>query len=736
LDLVQLFLDRSVTRVRRDREGKRNPIHAAVRYGRSKMIAPLVEALKKEAGDDEDRQKWWTDTHFDGAMPLARATMLGYPDVVRELLQAGAPVDAAEGERDAPFANAAYRGYIECVKLLLDGKVNVESVNSQGTALGAACETGHIEIAKLLLDAGADPDKMEGCCPPLTHAVISNKLELVKLMVERGATLNTTSASAKPLNQAAGNDQKEIAEYLLEAGSKLDIANKWGWNPLHSATDNPEILRMFLKAGADINKESTDGSALYLASYHGHLEGVKVLVEMGADLETKLTSPDFSDTGYTPLLAAADRGRDEVMRYLLDNGADPNAKGGDGMAAIHHLTTADAEDRLAILLEYDLDLQIKDNDGDTALHYIRESTPVSITRRLVNRGAKVDAKNDEETTPLWAAVKEGNLEVATYLVSKKADVNTNYISNGTYSSVLSMPCRYGELDMVQMLVRAGADPNWYSEERFVGSIIQTACFRNDKTDEDKERKSSIIHYLVDEVKVDLKATGGQLGSVLNPAGLKATPDIIAYLIKNGAPVDSPDPMGRLPIHCAAFRSVDHMQPLLEAGADPMARDKMGRTALHVAVASGRVELVEKVLSLTPAGVDVPDADGWSPLLWACRRCNDWGVDDENLGAVMKFLVDHGADLWKTVTVLDRTWSPLKLARYHGHAEEALKVLTPDPPRRTNPLTGAEDRWEDKEHVERKAKSMEVVCNACLMVSFPFSFLLLVFCPTTHMGHPT
>jgi ankyrin repeat protein len=131
--------------------------------------------------------------------------------------------------------------------------------------------------------------------------------------------------------------------------------------------------------------------------------------------------------------------------------------------------------------------------------------------------------------------------------------------------------------------------------------------------------------------------------------------------------DLEDGMGRMAIHFAAAQSLEHFELILDAGANVEVRDNMGRTALHCATLGSLIDVVERVISLSKGLVDQADNDGWTPLLWAARAVGtDYNSATSNTkGEIITLLLDRGADpciKWKG---LDREWSPVKVASYHG-----------------------------------------------------------------------
>lgn len=165
----------------------------------------------------------------------------------------------------------------------------------------------------------------------------------------------------------------------------------------------------------------------------------------------------------------------------------------------------------------------------------------------------------------------------------------------------------------------------------------------------------------------------------------AADDIVRLLYANGARSDSYDDLGRYSAQLASLRTLDHAAVFFETPPLFKAVDLFGRNALHYAVGSGHLDLVEKVFELCGQNANVRDHDGWTPLMWATRLSRRGFGGDENgteLEAIVRFLLSKDADIW--VRGCGRggklegpnTWSPLKVARYHGCSDTILQLLTP------------------------------------------------------------
>ena len=129
---------------------------------------------------------------------------------------------------------------------------------------------------------------------------------------------------------------------------------------------NVSKMSAALLAGANANAKTRKGgisgiTLLMAASGHGHLEVVKLLLEKGADVNAK------NNDGYTALMAASLEGHPEVMKLLLEEGADVNAKEGRGISVLMSASTRGRAEVVKLLLKKGADVNAKNDDNLTAL---------------------------------------------------------------------------------------------------------------------------------------------------------------------------------------------------------------------------------------------------------------------------------------------------------------------------------------------------------------------------------
>ena len=208
----------------------------------------------------------------------------------------------------------------------------------------------------------------------------------------------------------------EAAKKLLKLrGYEFD---EKGFHDAARARDMTAIVA-FLDAGMNINaqNESDDGrTALISAAARGDLQVVTFLRHSGADINVR------DKNGYTALLHAIEAGYDDVEQVLLDHpNLDPHARGLNGVTALSSYVWRERKDAVQKLLDRGADVNAQDNDGDAPLHGAAQTGNVEILDMLLDRGANPNLKNKQGGTPLmWAAVY-GHEDAARWLMEHGAD---------------------------------------------------------------------------------------------------------------------------------------------------------------------------------------------------------------------------------------------------------------------------------------------------------------------------
>jgi uncharacterized protein len=210
-------------------------------------------------------------------------------------------------------------------------------------------------------------------------AIRAGDLAAVRVLLDQDPALLAArnAQSQSPVLFSIYNRQKEVRDLLLSRGASLE---------LHEAAAAGDLSRVkeFVEKDASLAKNfSPDGFPfLALASVFGHLELAKYLHAKGGDVNAVATN----GSGYNALTGAVASGHTAIVKWLLENAADPNYRYAAGYSP---LLTAAADGHLEIvklLLAHGADLRAKTDDGKNALAFAEERKHPDMAAFLHEKG--------------------------------------------------------------------------------------------------------------------------------------------------------------------------------------------------------------------------------------------------------------------------------------------------------------------------------------------------------------
>ncbi|KAH9985036.1 hypothetical protein BJV74DRAFT_952202 [Russula compacta] len=230
--------------------------------------------------------------------------------------------------------------------------------------------------------------------------------------------------------------------------------------PLHAASyeGHPDAIRLLLDHGADVNmiRNESKRTPMWSAYDGGHLEVMRLLLEHGANV-------DMEYDGYGPLSHDASYGgRAEVLQLLLQHKADVNARGEENQTPLHLASRYGHLKVVLLLLENGADIDALNEDDETPLGLAYIGEHLEVMRLLLERGANVDAAYDRYGLLSHDASYKGRAEVLRLLLQYNADANARGHENRTPLHWASL---YGHLKVVQQLLEHGADVNAQTDAR-------------------------------------------------------------------------------------------------------------------------------------------------------------------------------------------------------------------------------------------------------------------------------
>ena len=340
----------------------------------------------------------------DPAPGLIEAVKAGDAERVRALLESGADAGAAELDGSTALLWASHRDDVETVRLLIEAGAEVSAANDLGaTPLWAASENGSTTVVRMLIDAGADPNRelLSGETPVMV-AARAGSAEVVRQLAAAGADLDRQGSRGQTaLMWAAAQRHPEVVEALLQAGAGLDVrSDVW-----------TQVMAVPPHSRPEYNREIPHGgnTALLFAVRAGDLPAAKVLVAAGADVD------DADAWGVSAVVLAAHGGHRDLLQFLLESGADPNAADA-GFAALH-----DAVMR---------------NDG-------------RMVAALLAHGA------------------DPNQPLLTWTPTRRASRDHHYPPPFVGASPFWLAARFARIDLMRMLADHGADPHFVHEVDYI-----------------------------------------------------------------------------------------------------------------------------------------------------------------------------------------------------------------------------------------------------------------------------
>ncbi|KAI3932240.1 hypothetical protein MKW98_024960 [Papaver atlanticum] len=220
-----------------------------------------------------------------------------------------------------------------------------------------------------------------------------------------------------------------------------------------------------LKKTVEDVKDANKRGAFHFAAREGKIEVCKYLAEeLKIDVNTK------DEDGDTPLLHAVRQGHNNIAKYLLDCGANPDASSELGATALHHAAGMGNIELLNLLLSKVVEVDSQSDAGTPLIWAAGHGQPDAV-KILLEHQANPNAETDDGITPLLSAVAAGALPCSELLV--KSGANPNICAGG--ASPLLIAAEIGDFDVIDCLIKAGADPNLTDEDGL--KPIQVAAAR-------------------------------------------------------------------------------------------------------------------------------------------------------------------------------------------------------------------------------------------------------------------
>ena len=758
---VQALVDNGAALDARDVHG-RTPLHIASIHGHHHLIKLL--ALSPESFHFKDNDGC-TPLYYAfkySHLKCIRKFLVQAPDVISDLMKVAnndgtTPLCVRTGSGGTILHVACQKGDETLVQKLLEAGVDPNVTDkfdttplsvrtgSGGTILHVACEKGEIDLVQKLLEAGADPNVTdEFGFTPLMRAVVSTSKSgittdvvssIITALCNSKCSVNTSFVPSKPFDSKIQycegstalhmaidklKDNRLCVQTLVDNGAALDARDVHGRTPLHIASihGHHHLIKLVAPSPESFHFKDNDGcTPLYYACKYSHLECIRKFIVQIPDVIGDLMKVANNDgttplcvrtgSGGTILHVACDKGDINLVKKLLEAGADPNvtdvfgftplmsvvvstSKSGITTDVVYPIITALCNSKCSVNASFvpskPSDSNIQYCEGSTALHMAIDMLKDNrlCVQALVDNGAALDArdvhgrtslhiasirgyhhliellapspesfhfKDNDGCTPLHYAFKYSHLKCIRKFLVQIPDVISDLmkvanndgttplcVRTGSGGTILHIVCEKGEIDLVQKLLEAGADPNVTDEFGF--TPLMRAVVSTSKSDITTDVVFSIITALcnskcsvnasfVPSKPFDSKIQYCEGSTALHMAIDKLKDDrlCVQALVDNGAALDARDVHGRTPLHIASIRGYHHLIKLLAPSPESFHfKDNDGCTPLYYAFKYSHLECIRKFLVQAPDVISdlmkVANNDGTTPL---CVRTGSGGT---------------------------------------------------------------------------------------------------------------
>ena len=461
-----------------------------------------------------------------------------------------------------------------------------------GDNIWSAAAAGDVEALQMHLAQGAavnGKDKVFGITP-LASATLLGEVETTELLIKNGADVNRKNRDGgTALHGAAFLGHADTTRLLIENGADVNAENYEGETPLNAATVDWEATEFV----AGLLQIEVDEEAVK--------SGRSSVVELLDQYDAKLGAGN-SNSGGDEICEAAAAGDIEAVKAQLIEGANPNARDSElGATPLSWTTLFNHVEVAEFLIQKGADINARNRDGGTPLHGAAFLGHADIAALLIQKGADINARNDKGESPLDVSRVEWEI---TRLIASWLEIELDQDK-----------VEAGRTAVVEMLQQHSS-----TDTNRPGDDMCAAVRRG----EIKALKGMLAKG------EDTNIGDSQFGiSPLSWAALLGKTKIAELLIQNGADVNARNRDGGTALHGAAFLGhADTAQLLVRKGADINATNDKGETSLYVMAANW--EITEYIAGLLEIEVDAENVkSGRTEIAGILRQNGAKHNPDEN-----------------------------------------------------------------------------------------------------------
>ena len=421
------------------------------------------------------------------------------------------------------LVDAAKRGDKDAIKALIQKKADVNAADPDGTtALHWVSYHDDLETADLLLKGGAKANAANDLgATPLWNASQNGSFAMVRRLLEAGANPNAALLSGEtPVMVAARSGYPEVVEQLLRKGGNPNAHGTRGQTALMWAVSqkHPAVVKVLLAHGVDLKAQSDVWGEVMAVPPHGYLP-YNLKIPHG---------------GETALMFAARVGDLDSARLLVAAGANVNDADAWGVSATTLAAHSGFTDLVLFLLEKGADPNAAPN-GFTALHEAIMRRDTRMATALLDHGA------------------DPNAPLKTFTPTRRSSDDFHFDPSLVGATPYWLAARFTEPDIMRLLVKHGADPlfvhhaDWVGEQGFGGVerkenvnavMAATGMLRASPwVDVEKAQREALTLETVKlavELGADLNMLNTDGRTALDAAKALRYPSVVDFLTSKGA----------------------------------------------------------------------------------------------------------------------------------------------------------------------------------------------------------
>ena len=530
----------------------------------------------------------------DGQTPLHIATIMGQTGVVRYLIERGASTKSKDVSGATPLHEAVRYGRTEIARYLLNAGADANAQDSLGKTpmLIITPQDTRAELYTMLLEHGSNPNAKDlyGDTPLHIATITGMTTQILDKLIAAGADINERNKKGvTPLSLAVEHKWAEHIAYYACCGADIHAEDMEGNTPLTRALDSGlEIIAKLINKNNCSSRDSYGNTPLHIAiQKNAGSELIKYIIDCGADVNAR------NRYGDAPLFLAVQKNQRPAGELLLSHQADVFATNTENQSPLKLALTAGGD-----ILDWILSSEIilaTDGIGNTPLHYAAEWKLDSSVAVLLEKGANPNMQNSNGETPLFNAVKSDSPSTIQLLLDKGADKNMrDYLGN----TALHACVRWDARDAAKKLISNGSTIN-----------AQNISGKTPLHEAAKAGRTVMVDLLLSN-GADINATDSTGKTVLIDAIQSGNTELVKILISRGASPHIQEMYGRNAYHEAAETgSIELINIIRNAGGNPLSRDSYGKTPFSL-VLDKDTSVIKAVLG---SDINLADSDGNTPI---------------------------------------------------------------------------------------------------------------------------